>query len=159
MKKTWFGLYAVALDGYPYLAVRKADIENLPFFDFWLESSKGSGGPVVDGVDYVWYHDWDAFVKFFMATGSHRFKYSREQSEQDDKRRGVFGVEVIDEAYVRIDDIKALPFYDFFAQVEPPRLYIDNGVEMISHYDWASFCSRFLKEGTHRWIEKGLTNE
>lgn len=65
---TWFGLEIVQ-----DRLVRLTDIEALPFYDFWLESAKGSTMPVIDDAYFVYLHDWVAFCERFVRTGGHRF--------------------------------------------------------------------------------------
>lgn len=72
--KTYFGL-----DVINEKMVRYKDIEKLPFFQFWLESSKGSGMPVsAEGETFVWLADWEKFSELFIKTGQHRYTKSKE---------------------------------------------------------------------------------
>jgi hypothetical protein len=69
---TYFGLQVVELGN--TRVVREADIQRLPFYEFWEASSVGStvlaskdGAP-----DFVYLHDWVAFAELFIRTGRHR---------------------------------------------------------------------------------------
>jgi len=73
MKVSYFGL-PVINDWF----VRKNDIKNLPFYEFWEESSIGStvlknGGTDDDLVPLV---DWERFSRLFIKTGKHRWSAS-----------------------------------------------------------------------------------
>lgn len=69
MEKTYFGL-SIYNDYY----VLEEDIQKLPFYDFWLESSKGSTFIVENDKVYVPLIDWEMFCKYFIETGRHRFQ-------------------------------------------------------------------------------------
>lgn len=65
---TYFGLEVV--DG---RYVRFKDIAELPFFDFWLKSARGSTCPKhEDGDVLVFLNDWQNFSEMFIKTGKHR---------------------------------------------------------------------------------------
>lgn len=53
--------------------VRESDIAELPFYDFWRESARGSTQPIFDDESYVYLHDWEAFCRLFIKTGKHRY--------------------------------------------------------------------------------------
>ncbi|MBO9455120.1 metallophosphoesterase [Paracoccus sp. R12_1] len=67
--ETYFGLEIVN-----DRCVRQADIAKLPFYDFWRQSSLGSGHPMdrETGEPLVWLHDWESFCRMFILTGRHR---------------------------------------------------------------------------------------
>lgn len=70
MSTTYFGLPVI--DG---KLVRLADIEVLPFADFWRENAKGSAMLSDDqGNTFVPLHDWEAFAELFIRTGRHRWQ-------------------------------------------------------------------------------------
>ena len=54
--------------------VLKSDIASLPFYDFWLDSSRGSAALHDKQTDetLVYLHDWKAFSQLFIETGRHR---------------------------------------------------------------------------------------
>lgn len=67
---TYFGLEIVNKR-----LVRETDILQLPFADFWRESSVGS--TTLDDAQtserFVYLHDWERFAELFIDTGRHRF--------------------------------------------------------------------------------------
>lgn len=67
---TYFGL-EVMRDKF----VRETDIQPLPFYEFWRESSKGSASltDTKTGEHLIYRHDWAAFSQLFIKTGRHRF--------------------------------------------------------------------------------------
>ena len=65
---TYFGLKV-----YNARYIKYDDIKALPFYDFWLESAKGSGLPIENNETMVWLHDWEIFCEKFIKTGKHRF--------------------------------------------------------------------------------------
>lgn len=69
---TYFGLEVVITKAGK--VVRFSDIERLPFFDFWLDSQKGSAMLMLNDQDRgVYLHDWIAFSRLFIQTGKHRY--------------------------------------------------------------------------------------
>jgi hypothetical protein len=54
--------------------IKVNDIKKLPFYDFWLDSSKGSTQPIIDNEGYVYLCDFENFSKLFIETGKHRFQ-------------------------------------------------------------------------------------
>ena len=68
--KTYFGLTVIREK-----FVRQADIEALPFAEFWRESAVGSGTMVdhATGETLIYIHDWERFSRLFIETGKHRF--------------------------------------------------------------------------------------
>lgn len=71
-KRTYFGLEVLELGG--CRVVRKADIQQLPFYEFWEDSAIGSTYIASkDGSQgFVYLHDWVAFAELFIKTGRHR---------------------------------------------------------------------------------------
>ena len=70
MMQTFFGIEVI--EG---KLVRVADIEALPFADFWQESATGSTllhNPAT-GETMAYLHDWERFCRLFIETGRHRF--------------------------------------------------------------------------------------
>ena len=67
--KTYFGL-----EIYQENLIKVNDIKKLPFYDFWLDSSKGSTQPLIDNEEYVYLSDFENFSKLFIETGKHRFQ-------------------------------------------------------------------------------------
>jgi hypothetical protein len=73
LRRTYFGLEVIAMED--KVVVRYSDIERLPFFDFWLNSARGSAmlaGPD-GGPGFVYLRDWEAFACLFIRTGRHRY--------------------------------------------------------------------------------------
>ncbi len=68
-KKTYFGLEIK--DGN---LIKESDIKNLPFYEFWLESAKGSTCAIIDGEEYIYLSDFESFASLFIKTGKHRFQ-------------------------------------------------------------------------------------
>lgn len=54
--------------------IKESDIKNLPFYEFWLESAKGSTCAIIDGEEYIYLSDWESFANLFIKTGKHRFQ-------------------------------------------------------------------------------------
>ena len=67
--KTYFGL-----EIYQENLIKVNDIKKLPFYDFWLDSSKGSTQPIIDNEGYVYLSDFESFSRLFIETGKHRFQ-------------------------------------------------------------------------------------
>ncbi len=67
-----------------------------------------------------------------------------------------FGLPVITEGtkqgYVRLADIRSLPFFAFWEQsARGTTLTIgDNGESLVFLYDWEAFCHLFIETGKHR---------
>lgn len=70
-EKTYFGLPVVESDG--TLFVKLSDIKQLPFFEFWQESARGSSVRQVGSEQLVFLTDWEAFSGLFISTGRHRY--------------------------------------------------------------------------------------
>lgn len=52
--------------------IREIDIEQLPFYDFWKETSRGSTcypDEQNHGKTLIYLHDWERFCRIFIATG------------------------------------------------------------------------------------------
>ena len=65
---TYFGLSVY--DNY----ILESDIKKLPFYNYWLESSIGSGVAILENNEIgIWLTDWEEFSKLFIKTGKHRF--------------------------------------------------------------------------------------
>ncbi len=69
MLKTYFGLNI-----YDEYYVLEEEIKQLPFYDFWLESSKGSTYTIKDNKEYIYLPDWEIFCNRFIKTGKNRFQ-------------------------------------------------------------------------------------
>ena len=67
--KTYFGLEIQEGN-----LVKQSDIKKLPFYEFWLESAKGSTCAIIDGEEYIYLSDWESFASLFIKTGKHRFQ-------------------------------------------------------------------------------------
>ncbi|QKJ26521.1 hypothetical protein ACBT_0567 [Aliarcobacter cibarius] len=67
--KTYFGL-----EIYQGNLVKENDIKKLPFYDFWLDSSKGSTYAIIDDEEYIYLSDFESFSRLFIETGKHRFQ-------------------------------------------------------------------------------------
>lgn len=75
---TFFGLEIVQKN-----LIRLNEIKQLPFYDFWLESSVGSAVLVdkTSGEEYVYLHDFERFSRLFIETGKHRYSANKANSE------------------------------------------------------------------------------
>lgn len=61
--------------------VKEVDIEKLPFYEFWKESTVGSGAfPDNEnpGKSLIFFADWRAFCHLFIKTGKHRYNLYKE---------------------------------------------------------------------------------
>ena len=67
--RTYFGL-----EIHQDKLIKIDDIKNLPFYEFWLESAKGSTCAIIDGEEYIYLSDWESFANLFIKTGKHRFQ-------------------------------------------------------------------------------------
>ena len=68
-----------------------------------------------------------------------------------------FGLPIVREKYVRDDDIKALPFYEFWSDSARGIGCIGDPVTaemLIPLRDWEKFSVRFIKTGRHRGSRK-----
>lgn len=68
-----------------------------------------------------------------------------------------FGLPIVREKYVRDDDIKALPFYEFWSDSARGIGCIgdpETGEMLIPLRDWEKFSVRFIKTGRHRGSRK-----
>ena len=64
-----------------------------------------------------------------------------------------FGLQIVRGKYVRDDDIKALPFYEFWSDSARGIGCIgdpETDEVLIPLRDWEKFCARFIKTGRHR---------
>jgi hypothetical protein len=69
--RTYFGLEVHAEPFGP--CVRLEDVQQLPFYEFWLEAAKGSTlGINHAGLQCVYLRDWEQFATQFINTGTHR---------------------------------------------------------------------------------------
>ncbi|WP_323590824.1 hypothetical protein [Aliarcobacter butzleri] len=68
-KKTYFGLEIQEGN-----LIKESDIKKLPFYEFWLESSKGSTYAIIDDEECIYLRDFESFSKLFIETGKHRFQ-------------------------------------------------------------------------------------
>lgn len=66
--KTYFGINIFENN-----LVKEDEIKELPFYDFFDESMKGSTYLVRDGKGYIYLSDWESFCRLFIKTGKHRF--------------------------------------------------------------------------------------
>ena len=63
-----------------------------------------------------------------------------------------FGIAVKDKKLVAVEDIKKLPFYEFWREsMTGSTILVDKqNNEMIYLHDWERFCKLFIETGTHR---------
>jgi hypothetical protein len=63
-----------------------------------------------------------------------------------------FGLKVYDEKFVRDEDIKQLPFYNFWAEsAQNSTCFMHDDQRLIYLHDWERFCKLFIKTGKHRF--------
>lgn len=66
--------------------------------------------------------------------------------------RTFFGIEIFENNLVSEDDIKKLPFYEFWSESALGSTYVKkNGINYIYLTDWESFCRLFIHTGKHRF--------
>ena len=67
-----------------------------------------------------------------------------------------FGVPIQEKNLLFLDDIKVLPFYEFWEQscVGSTRLVGDDGRVMVYLHDWERFARLFIETGKHRFQNK-----
>lgn len=65
---TYFGLPI-----YEENLVKKEDIEKLPFYEFWEQSSFGSTMLKRDNKVFIYLRDWENFSKLFIEKGINRY--------------------------------------------------------------------------------------
>lgn len=62
-----------------------------------------------------------------------------------------FGLEIFENNLVKENDIKKLPFYEFWDESAKGSTYlIKDGTSYIYLTDWESFCRLFIETGKHR---------
>lgn len=69
-------------------------------------------------------------------------------------RRTYFGLEVINDKSVRLSDIEALPFVDFWrTSSSGSTVLVDTqtGHSFVYLRDWEAFAERFMATGMHRF--------
>lgn len=73
MDKSYFGVSVVQVGNMSCVPLQ--EIERLPFYNFWFESTSGSALLVHPETNekLVYLHDWEAFCVLFIRTGKHRF--------------------------------------------------------------------------------------
>jgi len=69
-----------------------------------------------------------------------------------------FGLKVYtidNQDYIREEDIKKLPFYEFWKESAKGSTYIidEKLGNLIFLYDWESFSKEFIKTGKHRYMK------
>ena len=63
-----------------------------------------------------------------------------------------FGLEIFENNLVSEDEIKKLPFYEFWNESMLGSTYlVKNGKNYIYLTDWESFCRLFIETGKHRF--------
>ncbi len=65
-----------------------------------------------------------------------------------------FGLEIFENNLVKEDDIKKLPFYEFWNEsAKGSTQLIKNGSSYIYLTDWEGFCMLFIETGKHRFLK------
>jgi hypothetical protein len=64
-----------------------------------------------------------------------------------------FGLPVVRDRLVRLEDIRRLPFFDFWQESARGSTMIrdDQGELFVHLHDWEAFADLFIKTGTHRF--------
>ena len=67
--------------------------------------------------------------------------------------RTYFGLEIIKDRYIREDDIKKLPFYEFWEESATGSTMVvdEKDGNLVYLHDWESFCIHFIRTGKHRY--------
>lgn len=69
-----------------------------------------------------------------------------------DTNKTYFGINIFEDDLVKEDDIKKLPFYDFFKESMKGSTYLEkDGINYIYLKDWENFCNLFIETGNHRF--------
>lgn len=73
MDKSYFGVSVVQVCNMSCVPLQ--EIEQLPFYAFWLESARGTTLLIhpETNENLVYLYDWKAFCSLFIRTGRHRF--------------------------------------------------------------------------------------
>lgn len=62
-----------------------------------------------------------------------------------------FGLDVLQEKLVSEDDIKTLPFYDFWLEsASGSAMLLKEEKNYVYLSDWEAFCKLFIQTGRHR---------
>ena len=65
-----------------------------------------------------------------------------------------FGLEIFENNLVSEDEIKKLPFYEFWNESALGSTYlIKDGINYIYLTDWEIFCRLFIETGKHRFLK------
>lgn len=63
-----------------------------------------------------------------------------------------FGLQVINNRFVRRSEIEQLPFFKFWEASSMGSTCLPNGDDVLIYlHDWESFCVLFIKTGKHRF--------
>lgn len=64
-----------------------------------------------------------------------------------------FGLQVVRDRFVRLDDIRTLPFFEFWeaSSFGSTMLKDPDGTTLVYLHDWESFARQFFKTGKHRY--------
>lgn len=63
-----------------------------------------------------------------------------------------FGLQVINDRFVRQSEIEQLPFFKFWEASSMGSACLPNGDDALIYlHDWESFCVLFIKTGKHRF--------
>lgn len=156
-KRTFFGLEIISERG-----VRLADIEPLPFADFWSEGTAYSSR-IKDSVTNEWLlpaTKWNEFSRHFISTGRHNgrntlYKNPWGGSDEANVEQTYFGLAITSTQMVREADIATLPFFDFWRHSSngstgliDPR----SKEHFVYLHDWKAFSEIFIKTGRHRYM-------
>jgi hypothetical protein len=71
-------------------------------------------------------------------------------------KKTYFGLEIVNDRYVRENDIKKLPFYEFWKEsAQGSTMVIDEKEgNLVYLHDWIAFSKEFINNGTHRFSKK-----
>ena len=75
-------------------------------------------------------------------------------SDSRSPKRTHFGLEVINDKLVRLSDIEALPFAEFWRESSSgSTMLVDSrtGETFVYLHDWEAFAELFIKTGKHRY--------
>jgi len=73
----------------------------------------------------------------------------------DQNKTTYFGLPIVRDQLVRLDDIRRLPFFSFWEESArwSAMLRDDSGEHFVYLHDWETFSLLFIKTGKHRFSE------
>lgn len=114
------------------------------------------------GRDVITREGWEAFVRWVGYAMDRQLGAEDDdpkeaaavtQSTHPENRLTYFGLCVVEERFVRLRDIEALPFAMFWREssMGSTMLASDDAETLVYLHDWVAFAERFIKTGQHRY--------